>query len=69
MGKQTCQKCEGKGEIPCQGCSGIVGGLSADSRWEEGRGLGEETREWSACAKCHGRGSLTCPECKGTGTA
>jgi len=62
MAEHTCELCNGKGEIPCEGC---LDSLKGARNYEKDSSY--ETKHWASCARCHGRGTLTCPECKGSG--
>lgn len=59
MTTNICNKCDGKGEIPCPACNGAK---SQDNAAETTKGF-----SWEPCACCNGTGKIECPKCNGTG--
>ena len=69
----TCQECDGSGEIECYGCdgSGVIGcdcpecgGYGGIDDCEECGGSGESSED---CILCSGIGTIFCENCDGTG--
>ena len=55
---QICDRCEGKGWIPCEACSSTGHVVVSCSECNNGR---------IVCPVCKGSGSTACPSCKGRG--
>lgn len=55
---QVCERCEGKGWMPCEACSSTGYVTVPCPRCKEGR---------LVCPICRGTGSALCPSCKGLG--
>jgi hypothetical protein len=73
--KDSCDNCEGRGEIHCEDCYGAgntecdecdgSGEVTCDSCDGDGREMGDN--KWEPCSDCEGAGVLTCGECDGQG--
>lgn len=57
---ETCNVCNGKGEIICPACSGSG---------KEKRSTNDHATKsaWESCALCKGKGKITCRKCNGAG--
>jgi len=55
MANDDCERCNGSGKVPCEGCRNKDNII--------------ERREYgySNCARCHGTRELPCPHCNGRG--
>ena len=58
---KTCTKCNGKGKIPCPGCSGKRTTVRSIN---EGR---TQLSKIVNCACCNGKSTVTCGKCDGKG--